>query len=118
MNIQEKYSNVITEFLRTHPAISSNRIEEELNLPQSTIGQALNGGRLIPVKHIFPLLCYLARYGLELDGYQLNYDPADGLLTGRKWVENKEVIEVEGGSSFEYIVKEYRFLASDYFDLL
>lgn len=113
--MQKKYSNIITDFLSTHPAISMNRVEEDLGVPQSTLFKA-KGDRLIPTKHIYPLLCYLAGYGLKIDGYDLSYDPADDTLTGRRWVDNVDTIEEDGG--FVYVVKEYRLLAAGYFDLL
>lgn len=113
-NMQKKYSEIITAFLKSHPLISVKGLEEALNIPQSTIGQ-MKTGRLIPEKHIFGLICHLANYGMEIDGYTLSYDPADGVLTGRKWAENIETIEENG--AFTYIVKECRMLADSYFDL-
>lgn len=117
---QEKYTKIITDFLRSHPVISVLGVEKELNLPSSTIRSPMAGLREIPTKHIFPIIGFLANYGLQIEGYNLKYDPEDGTLSARKWVENMEVIEVESetGSHFEYIVKEYRWIASDYFDLL
>lgn len=113
--MQEKYSKIITDFLLNRPAISVNYLEKELNLPQSTIGQALNGNRLIPEKHIFPILCFLVSYGLQVDGYNLSFDSESCTISGRKWAENIDTIEE--GSGFAYIVKEYRILFSDYSDL-
>lgn len=117
--MQEKYTKIILDFLNSHSLISVKGIEETLNIPQSTIGQATNG-RLIPEKHIYPLICFLADYGLKIDGYDLIYDAVDDTLTGRKWIENLETIEIEenGASQFEYIIKEDRILITDYFDLI
>lgn len=114
--MQEKYSNLICDYLRSRPAIAATTIEKKLGLPDSTIRQALAGAQLIPEKHIFPIVCYLSGYGLTIDGYTLSYDPADDTLSGRKWVEN--VGTEEDGDGFVYIVKEYRFFASSYSDLL
>ncbi|HRQ17686.1 MAG TPA: hypothetical protein PL085_11460 [Agriterribacter sp.] len=96
--------------------ISARAIETELKLPDSTIRKALTGAREIPAKHIFPIICLLAGYGLKIDGYTLTFDQADGPLTGRKWVEN--IKTKKEGTGFVYIVKEYRFFASSFFDLL
>ena len=115
--MQEKYSDMICDFLRSHNLISVNALEEKLNIPQSTIGKAMNENRLIPTKHIFPIICELSRYGFEIDGYSLSLDEATGVLFGRKFVENIETIEEPQGS-FEYIIKEYRNIYSDFFDLL
>lgn len=114
--LQEKYSNIITEFLRTHPLLSINAIEIELNLPQSTIAQSIKGPRFLPVKHIYSLICLLAQYGLKIDGYTISYDPSDDTISGRKFVENIKTIEEDG--SFTYVIKEYRFIAADFHDLL
>ena len=114
--MQKKYSDIIVEFLKSHPLISSKALEEALSIPQSTIGQALSGARLIPEKHIYYIICHLANYGLQIDGYTLTYDPSDNVLTGRKWVENMKTVKDGGG--FAYVVKEYRMLAADYTDLL
>lgn len=114
--MQEKYSNIITEFLKSHSLISVNKIEEKLKIPPGTVAQAMAGNRFIPEKHIFPIIAHLADYGIKLEGYEVEYDPVGNLITGRKWIENIKTIEKDGG--FEYIVKEYRFLASGYFDLM
>lgn len=113
--MQEIYSNIITNFLRSHPAIAPTTLENELSLPNSTIRQALAGAQLIPKKHLFNIICHLADYGLKIDGYILSYNPADGILSGRKWVENIEIIEE--GDGFAYIVKEYRIMANDISEL-
>jgi predicted transcriptional regulator len=113
--MQEKYSNIITEFLKSRYLISVNALEHALNIPQSTIGKALQGERLIPEKHIFPIICFLAEYGLKIDGYDLSYDESNGTLFGRTWVET--VSTEEEGDGFVYLIKEYRFTAGNYFDL-
>lgn len=117
--MQEKYSNIITDFLREHVLISVKGLEENLSLPDGTIRQALVGGRLIPEKHIYRILCELAKYGLEIQGYRLTYDPVDNSLSAAKWVKNVKTIEKKSkdGNYFEYIVKEARWMANDYFDL-
>lgn len=113
--MQKKYSDIIIKFLKSHPLISAKGLEEVLEMPQSTIGQALSGVRLIPVKHIYNIVCYLAAYGLEIDGYLLTYNQEDNTITGRKWVKNMK--NIKEGAGFAYVVKEYRILATDYFDL-
>jgi hypothetical protein len=113
--MQEKYSNIITDFLKSHSLISVKALEEALKIPQSTIWKAVQGERLIPEKHIFPLICFLADYGLRIDGHTLEYDHSDGTIIGRKAIE---VETQEDGDGFIYLVKEYRFIVSDYFDLL
>jgi hypothetical protein len=113
---QEKYSNIITDFLKSHSLISVKALEEALKIPQSTIWKAVQGERLIPEKHIFPLICFLANYGLKIDGYDLSYDDSDGILFGRQSIETVDDEEID--NTFVYTNKEYRFLAVDYFDLL
>ncbi len=114
--MQEKLNELLLAFFKSHPAIAPTTVEKELDLPSTTIRQALAGAQLIPVKHLYPIICYLAGYGLQIDGYSLSYDAADNTLSGRKWVENMETVEEDGG--FAYIVKEHRFNANDVFDIL
>lgn len=105
-------SDEIISFLKSHPLISVAGLEKQLDIPDSTIRQATTGAREIPHKHLFPVVSLLAGYGLKYDGYDLSYDPNDGVLSGRRFVENMETIEVndQDGTNFEYIVKEYRSL--------
>lgn len=111
MDLQEKYSKIITDFLESHPAISANKIEQDLALPQSTLYKAKNG-REIAIKHIYPLLCYLADYGLTIDGYTLTLDKDTDSLFARKWISN-EGQDRQGN----YKVKEARWMACSYADL-
>lgn len=109
-------SATIVEFLTEHPLISVNALEVELGMPQSTIGQALGGGRDIPRKYIYELICILCNYGLSINDVSFTYDPIISTLFGRKFLDNVETIE--DGNSFEYIVKEARIVAMTYEDLL
>jgi predicted transcriptional regulator len=45
--MQEKYSNIITEFLKSHSLISVKALEEALKIPQSTIWKAVQEQYLI-----------------------------------------------------------------------
>jgi hypothetical protein len=113
--MQEKYSTIICDFLKSHPLISVNGLEETLNIPQSTVWKAVKNAREIPTKHIFTIICHLAGYGLQIDGFGLTYDQNDGILFARKAFEVKTKKDGEG---FFYIVKEHRFIAGSFFDLL
>lgn len=115
MSKQVDYTKHICEFLLNHILISVNGLEQLLQLPATTISQAMNGSRSIPEKHIFKIVCELANYGFEIDGYILRYDASDNSLSGRKWVKN--IKTVKEGDGFAYIVKEYRWIAGDYSDL-
>lgn len=116
LTMQEKYSNIIVEFLKAHPLIPTQSLEQALGIPDTTISKAVHGDRLIPTKHIFPILCFLAEYGIEIDGYALSYDDQIDSLFGRKFIENVKTIEKDG--VFTYIVKESRTIFTDFFDLL
>lgn len=119
--MNKEYSNLIADFLISHPLISAQGLEKTLGLPNSAIRHALfsrHSGKkqkFIPTKHIWPIVCHLADYGLEINGYQLKYDPADGLLSGRKTVKTEHI--VEQGKGFIYIIQEYRIIAASYPDL-
>lgn len=113
--MQERYSTIITDFLKSHPLIGLRPLENILHIPTGTIRQAASGDRQIPEKHIYPIICHLADYGLKIDDHSLTYDPADGMLSGRRWLEN--VIDEEVNGSFRYIIKESRWFATNYFDL-
>lgn len=107
------YSDQIISFLESHPAISVNRVEKDLKIPRSTLVLNRAKERGIPKKHIFPLICYLADYGLKINGYTLTYDKAIDSIFGRKFVSVEDFNEEENS----YTVKEYRMLATSYFDL-
>lgn len=114
MTTQQKYSDAICEFLTSHHLIAVATLEQLLSLPASTIAQALNGSRSIPQKHIFPILCELARYGIEVEGYRLVYDEATDTIIA---AFADEVETKEEGDGFVYFVKEYRWIACSYTDL-
>ena len=109
-NNQQKYTNVITEFLKSHPLISLNALEKTLDIPQSTLHKAVNSARLIPSKHIFPLLCELAGYGLEIDGFRLSVDESNNIFA------RKDVETVDSTDDY-YLSKQYRWFAGSYLDL-
>lgn len=115
-NLQEKYSNLICDFLKSHSFISVHALEKECNIPQGTINQATNQSRQIPAKHIYNILCELVDYGLKINDYTMKFDPEDGNLYGRKWVEN--VGTEEEGQGFVYIVKEHRVVFTNFADLI
>jgi hypothetical protein len=114
--MQEKYTNIIREYFRSHPAVAPTIVEKELGLPNGTIRQALATGRLIPAKHIYSIVCYLADYGLQIDGYSLIHDEVDDTLSGRKWIRNVKTSEKKTGE-FVYTIEEYRLFAANFFDL-
>lgn len=114
--MQEKYSNIIIDFLKSHPRISVLGLEKELKLPSGTLQHPKAGLRKIPEKHIYPIVCHLADYGLKIDGYTLTHDSSDDTLTGRKWLEDVKTIELH--RTFIYVVKECRMFAGGYFDLM
>lgn len=114
--MQQKYSDLICDFLKSHELISVNALEEKLQIPASTIGQALNGNRLIPSKHIYCILCELAKYGIKIHDFNLTLDEETDVIFGRRFIENIETIENE--SNFEYVIKEDRIFFSDYTDLI
>lgn len=109
-NTQQKYSDIITEFLKSHPLISLNALEKALEIPQSTLHKAINAARLIPSKHIFPLLCELALYGLEIDGFRLTVDESNNIFA------RKDVETVDSADDY-YLSKQYRWFAGSYSDL-
>lgn len=117
MDRHSQLSKQVCDFLKTHDLISTNGLEKKLNLPQSTIGQALNGSRDIPQKHLFEIIRELIQYGLKVDGFDwvLDDEPHVQNIYGRKFVELVDTIEED--NSFVYVVKEYRTLASDISDL-
>jgi transcriptional antiterminator len=119
MDRHNDLSKQVCDFLKSHKLISVNKLEKKLNLPQSTIAQALNSTtRFIPSKHLYSIIFELVQYGLKIDGYEWEID--DNLnvpnIYGRKFVELVDTIEDE--NSFVYVVKEYRTLASDLSDLI
>lgn len=118
MDRHSQLSKQVCDFLKTHELISVNSLEKKLNLPQSTIGQALNGSREIPSKHLYNLIFELVQYGLKIDGYDWVIDDDLNVpnIYGRKFVEL--VNTIDDGNSFTYLVKEYRTLASDLSDLV
>lgn len=60
-------SEKIVKFLREHPLISLNSLEEMLDIPQSTLSKAVkeNSERDIPGKHIEKLSEELLHYGFN-----------------------------------------------------
>lgn len=116
MTQQKKYTDLITEFLVSHPAISIQILEKELGLPSTTIAQAKQG-RNIPAKHIYPIICHLVGYGLKIDGFTLSYDPSDKTISGRKWLRNVRSREAKHGY-FIYTVEEEMVLFTAYDDLV
>ncbi len=58
-------SDKIVSWLKEHPLINIRRLEKEVGMPYSTIGQTEHG-REIPRKHIEPILKVLKKYGLEI----------------------------------------------------
>ena len=66
-DIQKLYTDHILSFLESHSLISVNLLEQELGIPQSTIGKAKSGDRLIPMKHIEQLMTELSKYGIVDD---------------------------------------------------
>jgi len=107
---KDKYlSNILVDFLKSHPAISVNMIEQLANIPQSTINKAFSGERTIPSQHIYPLFCILAEYGLEYEGFSLRYDPDDNTILAYKLSDNVRTIEIReyaDGTTKEFYVTE------------
>lgn len=68
-------SEKIVKFLREHPLISLNSLEEMLGIPQSTLSKAVkeNSERDIPVKHIPAIVEVLISYGLKVPGGTLKF---------------------------------------------
>jgi hypothetical protein len=118
MDRHSQLSKQVCDFLKTHELISTNGLEKKLNLPQSTIGQSLNGSRDIPRKHLFEIIRELIQYGLKIDGFDwvLDDEPHVPNIYGKRFISLLNTIEEDGG--FVYIVKEDRTLASDLTDLL
>lgn len=72
---QKKYTRIVVDFLKSHPLISVNALEKLLDLPFTSVHQAVSGKRLIPKSHIFKILVELANYGLTLEeGKYLSYN--------------------------------------------
>jgi hypothetical protein len=117
-NIQKEISNQLCDFLKSHSLISVNALEEKLKIPQSTIGQALNGKRLIPMHFLYPIILELVPYGFKPNGYDATVDEATNHIFMRMWVRNIETIEMEEGTStgFSYIIEEYRTFATNITD--
>jgi len=118
MDRHSQLSKEVCDFLKTHDLISFHGLEKKLNLPQSTIGQALNGSRDIPQKHLFEIIRELIQYGLKIDGFDWVLDDELHVpnIYGRRFIELVDTIEE--GNSIVYLVKEDRTLASDIIDLL
>lgn len=118
MDRHSQLSKQVCDFLKTHDLISTNGLEKKLNLPQSTIGQSLNGSRDIPRKHLFEIIRELIQYGLKIDGFDWILDDEQHVpnIYGRRFISLEETIEE--GNSIIYLVKEDRTLASDLSDLL
>jgi len=109
------HSKRLCDFLKSHPFISLNALEKELKMPQGTLWKAMNDKRNIPVRYIFPMIYILADYGLTWNGYTLTQDPETYNVLAHM---RDSLIDVrEDDSSFEYIVKEFRYIISDYSDL-
>lgn len=113
--MKENYSNQIVEFLKNHSLISINSLEKELNIPQSTIGQALNGSRVLPLKFMWPITCKLIQYGFKPFGYDFEEDKETNTIFGRKWVKN---IKNKKDNHLIWVIEEERILASDITDLI
>lgn len=118
MDRHSQLSKQVCDFLKTHELISVNSLEKKLSIPQSTIGQSLSGKRDIPQKHLFEIIHELIQYGLKIDGFDWVIDDDLNVpnIYGRKFLELVDTIDE--GSSFTYLVKEDRTLASDLSDLI
>lgn len=64
---QKIYTRIIVDFLRSHPLINVNALEKLLELPFTSVHQAVTGKRSIPKGHIFKILAELSKYGLTLE---------------------------------------------------
>ncbi len=112
---QERITAQIVEFLKSRPLISIKGLEEKVGMPPTTIAKAVENTRFIPEKHLFSVIWELSYYGFQLDGSRIEADEETGTLFFLKFVENIETIEDD--NSFAYIVKEYRYMATNYTDL-
>lgn len=64
-----KESYALIEYLKTHPLISLNALEEKLNIPQSTLSKAVKGHRPIPIGYWYKLSLELRDYGYHIENY-------------------------------------------------
>lgn len=119
MNRKESINKQVLDFFRTNDLISVKKLEDKLNLPATTIHQALCGSRDIPEKHLFNIIYELVQYGFKLDGYDWTIDDNPDIqhIYGRKFIDMVETIEDNEGG-IVYVVKEDRTLACDITDLL
>lgn len=142
-DIQKLYTDHILSFLESHSLISVNLLEQELALPQSTIGKAKSGDRLIPEKHIFDMLCFLSDYGIkDIHGHTLVHDKPTNTLFGYKRTAETKTFEIQKykngktieiditdgqnhepepgliSTHFKYYNLEYRTLYSSFSDLI
>jgi hypothetical protein len=89
----KELSDTIMEFLN-QPIFAQRlkTIEELTGIPSTTLSKT-NTGRLIPKKHIFSLIGFLAPYGFKLYGYSLSMDE-QGNLFGQKITDQVKSYEL------------------------
>lgn len=99
----------LIEFIKSHPALKSSKIESLAGMPSRTIHNALQGTQSLPKKWIYPLCQVLENYGLEIDGWVITCDPEALIFLGEKKIPGREAIPIEiVPGQFEYTQSIYK----------
>lgn len=112
--LQKKYTLLVVEFLKTHTLIPIASLEQTCSMPHSTIHQAINEVRQIPLNHLFNVLRELVKYGLKIDGFSCELDE-NGFIIMRKTVQELGVKDKD--NEVFYKTLEIRSIATSLDDL-